>query len=712
MGEVYVATDTRLGREVAIKVLPADEMANPQRRHAFQREARAASALNHPNIITIHEIDCENGIDYIVMELVNGVTLRQLIPSEGLPVDEAVVIFAEIASALDRAHRAGIIHRDLKPGNIMVTEDRRVKILDFGLAKLTPASEASSGLDETVTMTRIQGASGTLTGTVSYMSPEQATGRHIDHRSDIFSLGIVLYEALTGRRPWEGPSSMAVLQGVCLLDPPPLRTVRPDLPESIERIVSKALRKDPAERFQTMEEFAAALRAYATAKEEEAVRRERKTVQRGFLLRLAGIAAAAVICVAGAWYFLGARSGARGKQGEAKAAIEIADPYQAYQEARKLLVRHDKPQNVERAIALLDAAAAKSPGHAPVRAALSDACLLKFIETNDAAWLKKASASAAEALKLNPYLAAAHVSQAAVDSAAKRPREAIESLRRALELDPRNAEARWRLASRLRAAGQEEEAERAAEEAARLAPDDWRSHQTLGTIYYFRGRNKEALAEFQRALVLAPDSAQVYQNLAGVYHKLNRWEDAASALQHALEIRPAPGAYSNLGTLLYFQGRFDESVAAFEKAVEMRPHEYVYWGNLADACRWCAARKQKAAECYERALNLAREAARSRPDDPDLRSSIATYLAKTGRTAEALQEAGRLQRVDGQPGVLFKLALVKELAGDRKGALSALKRSLEAGQPFYEVQNEPELAALREDPQYKPLAAWMAKRGK
>jgi tetratricopeptide (TPR) repeat protein len=713
MGEVYAATDTRLGREVAIKILPPHEMENEERRRAFQREARAASALNHPNIITIHEIDSENGVDYIVMERVLGQTLRHLIPPEGMAVDEAVVYFAEIASALDRAHRAGIIHRDLKPGNIMITEDRRVKILDFGLAKLTKAAEVSHDSNLTATITQVHGSPGTLTGTVSYMSPEQATGRHIDHRSDIFSLGIVLYEALTGKRPWEGPSSMAVLQGVCLLEPPPLRSVRRDLPESIERIVAKALKKDPGERFQTMEEFASALRAYATAKEEQALDQERKTFQRKFVRRLSVALGAFAVCLAAVLYFTGhgvGRGGPSKEDGAGKGAVEIADPFQAYQEARSLLVRYDKQQNVDRAIALIEAAVRKNPGHAPFHAALGDAYVLKFNETSDQKWLKLAAGCADKAFTLNQYLAAAQITKAAVDTASKRPADAVQALRRALELDPRNAEAHWRLATRLWADGQTEEAMTLARRAVELAPDDWRSHQTLGATLFSSGRYKDGLAEFETALKLAPDSPGVYQNIAAVHHMLGRWDDAAAATQRALEIRPTPRAYSNLGTMLYFLGRFPESVAAFEKAAELRRGEYAIWGNLADAYRWCPDKKEKASASYARALDLAREASKSRPNDPELRATIAAYLAKNGDPAAAVEELRAIPASEDRPSVRYRIALVKELAGDRAGALAVLEAGLKAGLSFYEVSHEPEFAGLRADPRFKRLAALAARR--
>jgi eukaryotic-like serine/threonine-protein kinase len=251
MGVVYRATDTRLGRPVAIKMLPAEATADAERNRRFVQEARSASALNHPHIVTIYDIDEDAGTTFIAMELVDGAPLDRLLGQAPLPVAKALEYGAQIASALEAAHAGGLVHRDIKPANIMITSDGRAKILDFGIAKLV---ERGAGEP---TMTALGTLPGTVVGTAAYMSPEQAEGRPVDARSDIFSLGAVLYEMLAGRRPFVGNSDLGLLSAILQAQPPPLRTVRADVPTSVQAIVDRCLAKDPGERYQN----AGALRA-------------------------------------------------------------------------------------------------------------------------------------------------------------------------------------------------------------------------------------------------------------------------------------------------------------------------------------------------------------------------------------------------------------------------------------------------------------------
>jgi eukaryotic-like serine/threonine-protein kinase len=247
MGVVYEARDTRLNRSVAIKVLPSDRVSDPERKRRFIQEARAASALNHSNIITIHDIGSENGTDFIVMEYVTGKTLDQRIPRKGMHLNEALKLAIQIADALAKAHSAGIIHRDLKPTNVMVTEDGVVKVLDFGLAKLTEVAES----DERTTLTlRPQTEEGAIVGTVSYMSPEQAEGKKVDARSDIFSFGAVLYEMVTGQKAFQGESRMSTMAAILNKNPKPLIEINPAVLRDLDRIINHCLRKDPGRRFQ------------------------------------------------------------------------------------------------------------------------------------------------------------------------------------------------------------------------------------------------------------------------------------------------------------------------------------------------------------------------------------------------------------------------------------------------------------------------------
>jgi eukaryotic-like serine/threonine-protein kinase len=252
MGEVYRARDSRLGREVAIKVLPAERLADEGRRRRFVQEARAASALNHPHIVTIHEIESAEGRDFLVMELVAGKSLDALIPRQGMRLSEVLRIAIPVADALAAAHARGIVHRDLKPANVAIGADGAVKVLDFGLAKLVD-NEASAD-DETSTRATDQGMSapGAVVGTIAYMSPEQAAGGKVDARSDIFSFGALLYEMSTGTRPFAGASSADTLSAVLRAQPKPPTEIVPALPRELERLILRCLRKEPGRRHQTM----------------------------------------------------------------------------------------------------------------------------------------------------------------------------------------------------------------------------------------------------------------------------------------------------------------------------------------------------------------------------------------------------------------------------------------------------------------------------
>ena len=248
MGEVYLATDTRLDRKVAIKLLPAEFISDPDRVGRFKQEARAASALNHPNILTIYEIGQADSLHFIATEFVGGVTLRERMTGATMSVGETLAVALQVASALAAAHEAGIIHRDIKPENVMLRPDGLVKVLDFGVAKLSErpaassASEADSRAPATVPLSTQPGG---VIGTVHYMSPEQACGQKIDARSDIFSLGVVLYEMLAGHRPFEGATLTDVVTALLTSNPVPLSQARLDVPPELERIVSRCLEKGP-----------------------------------------------------------------------------------------------------------------------------------------------------------------------------------------------------------------------------------------------------------------------------------------------------------------------------------------------------------------------------------------------------------------------------------------------------------------------------------
>jgi len=261
MGDIYRAQDTRLNRFVAIKVLVGTASSDPDRRRRFIQEAQAASALNHPNIITIHDIITDGDAQYMVMEHVQGKTLADMIPKGGLRVPQVLKLAMQMTDALQTAHSAGIIHRDLKPGNVMVTETGLVKVLDFGLAKLTDPAPVTQQ-DETRTMGPAPlTVEGSIIGTVSYMSPEQAQGKKVDTRSDIFSFGVVLYEMITGTRAFHADTTVGTLSAILRDDVRPIADIAPDVPPKLEQVVTRSLMKNPDDRFQTMRDMHLALGA-------------------------------------------------------------------------------------------------------------------------------------------------------------------------------------------------------------------------------------------------------------------------------------------------------------------------------------------------------------------------------------------------------------------------------------------------------------------
>src|SRR5579863_7806299 len=247
MGEVYRATDTKLGRDVSLKVLPAEMAQDPERLGRFRREAKTLAQLDHPNIVTIYSVEECDAVHFLTMQLVEGLALDRLIPVGGLALPQIIEIASALGDALAAAHEKGIVHRDLKPANVMVSNDGRVKVLDFGLAKDIRATNLSDATMTSDSRTQI----GVVMGTPAYMSPEQTSGRPLDHRTDIFSLGVLLHEMATGKRPFEGNSSAELVSAILRDTPPSVTEVRPDLPSDLSRIIRRCLEKDPRHRVQT-----------------------------------------------------------------------------------------------------------------------------------------------------------------------------------------------------------------------------------------------------------------------------------------------------------------------------------------------------------------------------------------------------------------------------------------------------------------------------
>ena len=339
MGEVFRARDTELDRRVAIKVLPHDFAADPSRIERFQREARALAALSHPNLLEVYDVGSSNGVHYVVTELLEGQSLRERVPTGGLPWQKVAEMGAPMAEGLAAAHSKGIIHRDLKPENIFVTTDGRVKILDFGLAKVVESVDPDA---ETGTMTPAGTAMGTILGTMGYMSPEQVKGQPADHRSDIFALGCVLYEMVSGRRAFASDTTAEIIAAVLKEEPPQLSSTGAALPVDLERSIHRCLEKEPAARYQSAADLGFALRSIGSSPTRPAMATPSGDVpgqqgRKGWWIGLAAAAAVAAIALL-AWWQLGSNDRPAER---APREARVAEPSRIVQVTEHLVVVED-----------------------------------------------------------------------------------------------------------------------------------------------------------------------------------------------------------------------------------------------------------------------------------------------------------------------------------------------------------------------------------
>ncbi|HJQ38971.1 MAG TPA: protein kinase [Thermoanaerobaculia bacterium] len=696
MGEVYAARDTLLGRNVAIKVLLTGGVAAEESRLRFLQEARAASALNHPNIVTIYDVVRDGEIDCIIMELVAGETLDARVARAPLSLEETLDVMDRIADALAAAHARGIVHRDLKPANVMLTPAGGLKILDFGLAKLFAGPEASAG-----SLKMLSTQSGIVVGTPSFMSPEQVLGKPLDGRSDLFSLGSMGVEMLTGHNPFEADSVVATMHQIAYGAAPSFENV----PIVAIPLFEKLLMRDKEQRYQSADELRRAIAELRASSGLHTAHLKVRTASRR--TNRVWIAAAALIVIAiglGAAQIWRTRASASVAGPAPEAFKPPQTAHEHVQRGNQLLATYWRKGYADNAIEEFQRAIALDANHAPAHAGLSRAYSRKFNLVKDRTWLDLALKNGRHAIELDPQLAAAHVAVGVAQLWGGDLEGSRKELEQTLATDPANVDAmRW-LAEVASRGKDQAGAEAHLRKALALRPRDPELHLALGWLLYQTTRYDQAAAEFRQVNVIAPDLVAGYRNLAATLHMRGDYAGAARAIQQSLEIEPDVAAYSNLGTLYFFQGLYPQSVTAFEKAVQLGANNHVVWANLGDAYRWTPGNQAKAREAFAAALNLLDDQIRQHPDDATLQSRRALYLAKQGNARGGLSAADALMaRKEADPQNLYRLALAFELSGARGKSLDALARAIRNGYSTEEIKTDPELASLRRDMQFQRM---------
>lgn len=729
MGVVYRAYDERLDRRVAVKRLRPDAAAREGWRARFRREARTAARLGHPAIVQIHDVVEAEDDDWIVMELVEGPTVAELVEAGPLAVESAAEIARQIAEGLAAAHARGVVHRDLKAENVKVPEGGRVKILDFGLAR--PMEDGDGTADPSITI------SGQLLGTVRAMSPEQARGVDLDHRTDLFSLGVLLYEMLTGVSPFLGDTGVETLSRVLERRQPPVHGLRPEVPRELSDLVDRLLAKAPEHRPQDAARVARRLAAFASSDPEDGRiplgpaslgpdtlppsaagsyalwptgSRYGTAARWRRLLPWAGGAAAGLVLVitvfsAGPWTDFRAPEAAVAPR---RSGVETPlTAHQQYRVGMESLERYERPGAIDEAIDAFQRALALDPESSAAYAGLALGYWRQYdFASRDPHWLEQAEAAAERAVELNDHLASARISRGLVSAALGRGDEAMTDFETALALDPTSADAHRGMARVHAARGELEAAEAAYRQALELRPDDRELHDLLGSLLFRTGRYREAERAFRRSIELAPESLIGYRNLSSSLFMQGRYPEAAEAIQQALEIEELPSLYTNLGAVFFNQGLYPRAVAAFEKSLDLAggAHDYRIWANLADAYRWTPDNESKSREAYGRAIQLLAPLLERSPDDASLRSRLALYEAKRGRCEQAIAELASPVAVPGaDASSRFRRAVASEVCGRREEALAELRVALAAGFSRIEVEADPELLGLRADRRYHEL---------
>lgn len=695
MGAVYAAEDTNLGRRVALKVLPPAMATDPERLQRFQREAKTVAALNHPNIVTLFSVEETDEIRFITMELVEGKSLDQIIAGRSLTMERFYQIGVPLADALSAAHRRGVTHRDLKPGNIMVSEDGRVKVLDFGLAKLQVDPDSASGADEA---TQALTQEGVVMGTIPYMSPEQVQAKTVDHRTDIFSLGVIFYEMATGKRPFGGDSSADLVSSILRDAPRPANEVNVDLPNHLGRIIKRCLEKEAARRYQT---------ALDIRNELEELQRDTKAADVESAPSVAVLPFVDMSPNKDQDYFCeGIAEELINGLGRIR-NLRVASRTSAFQFKETSLDIREMGDRLN-VSTVLEGSVRKAGDHLRITAQLVN------VGDGYRLWSDRYDREMKDVFAIQDEIAESIVDALEVTLSPKERRAIQNVATRDVEAYDYYLRGRKYFYQLNRKSF--EFAREMYSKAIEIDPSYALAYAGIADccsfLYMYADSSKEnqeqADSSSRKALELDPELAEAHASRGLALSISKQYEEAEEQFEYAIQLNPKLfEAYYFYARDCLAQGKLAKSAQLFEKASEVRPEDYQAPLLLRQVLIGMGASRNVTDQTLKKALQVVEKHLELNPDDARAHYLGGSALIEMGQTEKGLEWTRRALDIDpDEPATLYNVACSHSIAGASDDALGYLERAIDAGFGYKEwLENDSDFDTIREHPRFRALVS-------